>query len=1291
MELRAKKELRHKIRGGEVLEVRRCLTVVASEYIFYNDSYFDGSNPAINSGDDNAIAGDKTAYKPQAAQSGDEVPADGQVTYGVGNNPAAPVWSRDQDPDGPATDQWTAVARIPTPLIVAPNGTILSFVELRNNWLNDANAYGFGLKLSTDNGSSWSEVIQLENRNPPTGTSTVRLALGASFVLPDGRVGLIYSYWTDWDATNNGGTVTMWEMYSNGTDYTSWTAPHEITSSVVKVNNSIPANMPAALDGTDSGWDYLLPTSAVTLSNGNVVVGAVYRYATDASDISRFATLQRDTSGNWRLLGGLADGDAGTHLNEPFRNMGVNESTMALDAFGHIRVMFRHKDVDQLYTSFSVDGGATWGGATPTAIMQSETQAAIVSNPNNRNEMFLATVNDSVRSEMTVFRSTNGGASWTGGSRVFYAGRSSYPGLQFMQDGRLILLYENTKDYGPYPHEYQYISQVRFTPADVLEPDSAIWYQFNERSSGPMLSGPSVFSQGMDVRAFGQAGWTYNSKGVVANGQVGLNLAQDISSTMGNAWADRQDTSFTAEVVADLTNVGNGAATQTILSNYNGSGKGWEIYTTAANRTAVAYITDNSGAGIIVTNPADLAAGAQPKAIALVFDKNSNTYTLYVNGVAGPAVANTEIGSLANSTYATLGARLDGSKPIAAGTVFHQVRLTRDLLVPSEMLTISTPKTPFSTYLGYTPPTLPSYAPSNNEHAKLWLGGLADGGINVSGDIGSALAPLTLPVHDGTGAGALTDAISGTLFKRGAPAEVVVDSDSTVGQYFHGNRTAVGGSAGLNTGVPSTQWDFIHETGVYTIVLGAFQFQSNTFTDQVLLTNSDKALANDGFTLMRLGNGKLLFTMTNDNVIWRTSYTTSKVFNNNTWYALAISSGGDGQPVNLYWAEWPGNMAMPANLNWEQAGIVGGDDVPLGSQPSQKPLGFGSASDGGLGTDWLFKDIMIFDVAMSPTEIMNTLQMTVWTPSSLATRNNITNYSRGINGIMVDLIDLPPGTTISANDFQFRIGNNNSPDTWAVAPAPTSVVVGVGQGGSDRVTITWANGAIKNTWLQVTLKGNDATGGFNTNTGLTRSDTFYFGNKIADSASTSGAKTFDTDSTDAAQVFASVGSGKAITDLRDYNRDGRVDSTDALLVFANVGNIVRLNLDPPAAAPLTASPASVIAGPVAPMLVAAMNQPALVFRSEIPATSLAFPMSGDAGIAAGLTISAEQSKRIVNQRAAEYPGEQQAVPALASPKTSEPVLWEGIHLRSHAAIPRAQLADAVLEGTEDLLDALLDR
>src|SRR5205807_9518018 len=115
-------------------------------------------------------------------------------------------------------------------------------------------------------------------------------------------------------------------------------------------------------------------------------------------------------------------------------------------------------------------------------------------------------------------------------------------------------------------------------------------------------------------------------------------------------------------------------------------------------------------------------------------------------------------------------------------------------------------------------------------------------------------------------------------------------------------------------------------------------------------------------------------------------------------------------------------------------------------------------------------------------------------PGQTATFANYTNYSKGINGLMIDLVNLAPGVALSASDFIFRVGNDNNPAGWASAPAPASITVRQGDGAyghSDRIDITWADNAIRKTWLGVTIKA-DA------NTGLAKDDVFYFGNAIGD-------------------------------------------------------------------------------------------------------------------------------------------------------------------------------------------------
>ena len=105
---------------------------------------------------------------------------------------------------------------------------------------------------------------------------------------------------------------------------------------------------------------------------------------------------------------------------------------------------------------------------------------------------------------------------------------------------------------------------------------------------------------------------------------------------------------------------------------------------------------------------------------------------------------------------------------------------------------------------------------------------------------------------------------------------------------------------------------------------------------------------------------------------------------------------------------------------------------------------------------------------------------------------NYTSYSKGINGIMVDIDGLAGAPT--DGDFEFRIGNDDDMANWPLAPAPFGVTVhpSEGDGGSDRVTIIWLDGEIRNTWLPVTVKATVPTG-------LGDVHVFYYGNAVGES------------------------------------------------------------------------------------------------------------------------------------------------------------------------------------------------
>jgi hypothetical protein len=183
-------------------------------------------------------------------------------------------------------------------------------------------------------------------------------------------------------------------------------------------------------------------------------------------------------------------------------------------------------------------------------------------------------------------------------------------------------------------------------------------------------------------------------------------------------------------------------------------------------------------------------------------------------------------------------------------------------------------------------------------------------------------------------------------------------------------------------------------------------------------------------------------------------------------------------------------------------------------------------------------------------------------PGGAAAGANVTHYGRGINGVMIDVGGLPAGATLSPADFALSVGDGAR---WADAPAPTAVTVvrGAGASGTDRVRLTFADGAVRNTWLKVTLLANARTG-------LAAPDTFYLGNLAGDTGNDRGTPVVD--SRDLAATLRNFGrSTQAALAASDFNRDGKVDAADVAIARSNQRRSLPLINAP--AAPVTAAAA----------------------------------------------------------------------------------------------------------------------
>ena len=184
-------------------------------------------------------------------------------------------------------------------------------------------------------------------------------------------------------------------------------------------------------------------------------------------------------------------------------------------------------------------------------------------------------------------------------------------------------------------------------------------------------------------------------------------------------------------------------------------------------------------------------------------------------------------------------------------------------------------------------------------------------------------------------------------------------------------------------------------------------------------------------------------------------------------------------------------------------------------------------------------------------------------PGAAATAASVTGYVRGINGVMVDILGLPAAAAPTAADFVLAAAA--IPGAWSAGPAPSAVAVrrGAGVNGSDRVTLVFADNAVRNGWLRVTVLSN-------VRTGLAAPDVFYLGNLVGD---TGGAGIPAVNATDLALTRANVGNTSTAALRRfDYDHDNRVDARDVMTARNNQRHTL----------PLFAAPATVGDGAIAP-------------------------------------------------------------------------------------------------------------
>jgi hypothetical protein len=190
-------------------------------------------------------------------------------------------------------------------------------------------------------------------------------------------------------------------------------------------------------------------------------------------------------------------------------------------------------------------------------------------------------------------------------------------------------------------------------------------------------------------------------------------------------------------------------------------------------------------------------------------------------------------------------------------------------------------------------------------------------------------------------------------------------------------------------------------------------------------------------------------------------------------------------------------------------------------------------------------------------------------PGQGATFDNVTSFTRGINGVMID-VGRPDGSgPLTSADFVFDVGRGEDPRAWRAAPAPLLVATrpGTGLNGADRVTVQWPAGAVRNEWLRVTVLAG-------LRTGVARDDVFYFGNLAGKTdvpdAATPVPAALTVSLSDLAGVRRRLFTKAWINSAFDFNRDGRINALDVATCRLNLRHTLPLFLapiEPAAAAP----------------------------------------------------------------------------------------------------------------------------
>ncbi|MDD3788827.1 MAG: sialidase family protein [Petrimonas sp.] len=315
-----------------------------------------------------------------------------------------------------------ACYRIPA-IITTQKGSILAFAEARKTSCSDTGDIDLVMKRSTDGGKSWSPLMIVRDDGDNVSGNPVPIINETN-----GRIVLVScgNRGEDTESEIIAGTSNegrrVYVMFSD-TDGLSWSAPKEITSSVKKPNWTWYATGPChGIQLQDESYKnrLIVPSNHVKAGTNDHFSQMLY------SD----------------------DGGETWHLGESTNVPNGNESSAVELPNGTVLLNMRNMNQQEKHRlqAVSADGGATLGEMQHiTQLIEPVCQANIINytkNGNITNTLLFSNPHSTVRKNMTIQISRDGGRNWKKAATVF-EGHSAYSDMTVFNNGDVGILYEN--------------------------------------------------------------------------------------------------------------------------------------------------------------------------------------------------------------------------------------------------------------------------------------------------------------------------------------------------------------------------------------------------------------------------------------------------------------------------------------------------------------------------------------------------------------------------------------------------------------------------------------------------------------------------------------------------------------------------------------------------------------------------------------------------------------------------------------------------------------------------------